>query len=78
MYYTTIGISIAFAILWYRAGDLEASMGGRNPATIWALSSLALSLFVFLVLRAGVVAVVFAQLLLFVGISIVRAVRDSR
>ena len=66
-------VSIA---LFYGAGVQEAQMGGNNNGFVWALLSALMSAFVLILLKGPWSWVVLAQIALFIGIGVFRALRD--
>jgi hypothetical protein len=64
--------TVVFAIFFYRAGEFD---GG--PGLLWAVLSIAISLLIWQWLRWGLLAMVLGQILLFVGIGVVRVIRKS-
>jgi hypothetical protein len=66
-----IVILIVFAVFFYRAGESEGVSGA-----LWAGLSVAISFAVWQWLRWGLFAMILGQVALFVGIGIVRMLRD--
>ncbi len=78
MGYVEIGITIAFAVLFYKAGEMEsASSGKRNPGFLWAGISIVVSVLFFGVLGTGIFGILICQVLLLIGIAVVRALIDG-
>ena len=65
-------LMVVFAILFYRAGELEDS-----PGLLWAALSALISFLVWQWLRWGLLAMILGQIGLFVGIGVFRAIRKS-
>jgi hypothetical protein len=63
---------VVFAIFFYRAGEFE---GG--PSIMWAALSVAVSLATWRWLGWGLFSLILGQVALFLGITIVRAMRKS-
>ena len=71
MFYTfSFAAMIVFAVFFYRAGDLEGA-----PKIFWAALSVAISLAIWQWLKWGTLAMVFGQVLLFLAIGFIRALR---
>ena len=68
--YSAILVVSVCAIVYYRMGSLERSWG-----LLWAVLSVAASLFTLHVLRFGLIAVFVAQAVLFGGITAYRVWR---
>jgi hypothetical protein len=63
---------IACALFFFRAGEFD---GG--PGVLWAVISVLISLLVWRVFRLGFIGILVGQLVLFVGITLVRTARKS-
>jgi hypothetical protein len=64
-------LTLVFALVLYRAGVQDES-----PGLLWAALSVVISLVVWLGLGWGVLAMIIAQVALFVGIGVVRVLRE--
>jgi hypothetical protein len=62
---------VVFAIFFYRAGVFD-----DGPALLWAVLSIGISLLVWQVLKWGMAGLILGQIGLFVGIGVVRVVRN--
>jgi hypothetical protein len=69
-------LAFVCAFTFYGAGKAEARNGGRNNGVLWAGLSIAVSALLIRLFGAGWLLVVLGQAALFVGIGIVRALRD--
>lgn len=77
-YYTQIGLTIVFAVLFNAAAAFEARSSGRSHGLLWASLSVLVSFIVFFKLGGGMLMLLLGQGLLFVAIGAVRAWLDSR
>ncbi|HVF35500.1 MAG TPA: hypothetical protein VND91_09285 [Candidatus Saccharimonadia bacterium] len=77
MPYTQVALCIVGVALFFNAGKLEARSGAADHSILWSALSLLVSVAV-LVLGAGWLAWLIAQLGLFLGIAIVRAALEAR
>lgn len=71
-------IGFVCAFVFYGAAEMEAPAGRRGNAILWAGLSIALSALVIHVFGSGWFLVLVAQAVLFVGIGVVRALRESK
>lgn len=78
MDYLPIGLTIAFAVLYYGAAEAEARSSGRHFGVLWALSSILVSALVFAVLGGGTLLLLLAQGGLFVAIGAIRVWLEGR
>jgi hypothetical protein len=69
-------LALVCAFTYYLAGAHEARSTGSNPGPAWALASVVVSALVLVGLRAGWTGVLVAQVVLFLGIGVVRALRE--
>ena len=76
MPYTGLAAMFAFAVGFYKAGEVGARSGGANYGGFWAVLSLAVSALSFFVLKVGLIPAALMQLGLFLGIGVVRAARS--
>ena len=65
-------LTVVCAIVFYRAGAIEDS-----PGLLWAALSAAISLVIWLLLGWGLLAMIVAQVALFIGIGVVRVMREK-
>jgi asparagine N-glycosylation enzyme membrane subunit Stt3 len=63
---------IVFAVFFYRAAEFD-----NGPGLLWTVLSILISLLVWQWLGWGLLAMIFAQVCLFVGIGAFRAMRKS-
>ena len=70
-------LAVACAITFFRAGAFESVGAARDHGFFWALLSVGLSALVLLALHGSWVALLLAQIGLFVGIGVYRALRDT-
>jgi hypothetical protein len=68
-------LALVCVLTFYGAGAHEGRFGGRHHGLLWAALSIAVSGLVMLVLRGSWAWMLAAQVLLFVGIGVVRAAR---
>ncbi len=66
-------LAIAFAAFFYEAGRREADQG-----FIWGAASLTWSILLIVVFHAGILAILIAQLFVFVGIAVFRVWREDK
>lgn len=78
MPYLEIALAVVFASAFLKGGEMEARLGKRNNGMLWAAVSVLLSCVVVMVLGAGWIWLVLAQLGLFVAIGAVRVTLDER
>ena len=72
-------IAFVCAFVFFGAGKQNATVvGGKNFSFLWAGLSIAVSALVIRFLNAGWFIVLVAQAFLFVGIGVVRTMRDKR
>lgn len=71
-----IVLALVSIALFFGAGVQEAQMGGNNNGFIWALLSALVSACVLLLFKGSWSWLVLAQVALFVGIGVFRALRD--
>jgi hypothetical protein len=64
-------LMLVFAIFYYRAAEFDDCSG-----ILWAAMSLAISLLIWQWLHWGALAMIFGQILLFVGIGVFRIIRE--
>lgn len=65
------------AYIYYVLGAYEAEQGGSNHGVLWAALSLAVSFVVAYLFKGGWGMVLITQIGLFLGIAVVRALRQS-
>jgi hypothetical protein len=71
-------LAAVFAFTYLGMGKFEVQQrGGRNPGPWWALMSIAISALFITLFNAGWLLVLFAQIGLFVGITIWRTLREK-
>ena len=71
-------LALVCAITYYAAGAHEArSSGAANPGPWWALASIVVSALVLVLLKVGWTGLLVAQVVLFLAIGVVRALRES-
>jgi hypothetical protein len=70
--YTALAVAIAAAIFWYKGAAVE-----NISPLVWVGLSLALSAVVMLLLHQGWLGVALAQVAMFVGIAVMRTVREK-
>ena len=71
-------IACVIAVAFYKAGQEEAKSSGRNHAWLWTGLSVAVSGLVLGIFNGGVAAVLIANVLLFLAIGVIRAMRDRQ
>lgn len=69
-------LALVCAATFLAAGAHEARSSGSNPGPLWALASVAVSGLVVWLLGLGWVALLVAQVALFLGIGLLRAMRE--
>lgn len=74
---TPILLAVVCAYTYYVLGAYEAQQGGKNNGLLWAVLSVAVSFVVAYLCKAGWGVLLLAQVGLFVGITVVRAMRPS-
>jgi|GEM_PF-557214 len=70
-------LMLVCAYTYYVLGAYEAEQGGNHRGVLWAALSLAVSLIVGYLFKGGWGVIVIAQVGLFLGIAIVRALREQ-
>lgn len=71
-------IGVAAAFTFYAMGEYESrGRASRLRAPVWALVSAIITYLAIVGLDGGVITVLLAQLGLFIGIGVVRVLRDS-
>jgi uncharacterized membrane protein YoaK (UPF0700 family) len=70
-------LAIVCAATYFAAGAHEARTSGSHPGPPWALASMLVSALVLWALGLGWRALLAAQVVLFLGISVVRALREA-
>jgi hypothetical protein len=69
-------LALVSVLVFYGAGAHEGRFGGQHHGLLWAALSIAVSGLVMLLFRGTWAWMLAAQVLLFVGIGIVRAARS--
>ena len=77
MPYTEIALCIVGAAVFFNAGRMEAESGAPDHSVLWGALSLLVSIGAF-ALGGGWIAWVIAQIVLFVGIAVVRVMLEGR
>ena len=72
-----VALALVCAVTFFRAGRFE-SAGEAHDSALWALMSVLLSALVVLGLKGSWVVLVVAQIGLFFGIGVYRAIRDPQ
>lgn len=70
-------LALVCAYTYYVLGAYEAQQGGSNNGLLWATLSTGVSLLVTGLFKAGWSVLLVAQIGLFLGITIFRALRES-
>jgi hypothetical protein len=78
MPYLEIIIALVFAIAFKSGGDMEGRIGNSNHGLLWAALSIGVSALVVGGLGRGWVALILAQLALFVAIGAARVMLEER
>lgn len=73
MDYMAIAVAIACATFWYKGAEME-----NIPPIYWAGPSVLLSGIVMFGLQRGWLALLLAQVAMFIAITICRAMRDKK
>jgi hypothetical protein len=68
-------LMVVFAIFYYRAAQFDG--GSELSGLLWAALSVAISFLIWQWLRWGVLAMLFGQIALFVGIGVYRVIRKA-
>lgn len=71
-------VACVIAVAFYKAGQEEAKSTGRYRGWLWAGMSTAVSGLVIGVMKAGVAAVLIANVVLFLAIGAVRSMMDRK
>ena len=71
-------LALVCAVTFFRAGRFEAAGEAHDYGALWALMSALLSALVLLPLKGSWVALAVAQIGLFFGIGVYRAIRDPQ
>jgi hypothetical protein len=71
-------LSLIFVVLFFSAGKHEARFGGNDHSVPWAALSIGLSALMVLAFKAQPPILFVAQVGLFIGIAVVRALREKR
>jgi hypothetical protein len=69
-------LAFVCAFIFFGAGKAEAKGGGPDHGLLWSASSVATSAVLIKFLDAGWILVLLGQVGMFVGIGIIRAMRD--
>ena len=70
-------LALVCVVTFYGAGEHEGRFGGHNHGTLWAALSIALSAIVVLLFKGTWMYLLISQVLLFVAIGVVRALRGT-
>ena len=70
-------LALVCVITFYGAGEHEGRFGGHNHGTLWAVLSILVSAVVVLAFKGTWTYLLIAQAGLFLGIGLVRSLRDS-
>ena len=73
-----VALALVCAVTFFRAGRFESAGEAHDYSALWALMSALLSALVILGLKGSWVALAVAQIGLFFGIGIYRAIRDPQ
>jgi hypothetical protein len=74
---TPLMLAVVCAYTYYVLGKYEAEQGGRNNGLLWAGLSVGVSFVVAYLCKGGWGVLLLAQVGLFAGITIFRAMRES-
>ena len=69
-------LALVCVVVFFGAGRHEARFGGRDHAALWAALSIGVSALMVLVLHATWGWLLAAQVALFIGLGVVRALRE--
>jgi hypothetical protein len=70
-------LAVVCAYTYYVLGAYEAEQGGNHHGVLWGALSLGISLVVAYFFKAGWGVLLMAQVGLFIGITVFRAMRES-